>query len=86
MLCSINQMPLATERPPTYCGVPCRRMAEFAIRRLQRRLEEIEDRASDARIDAALIVRGERKRLAALEAEAGRLEQRLRDLISDGEA
>src|SRR5262245_65836804 len=32
-----------TGRPAIYCSVPCRRSAEFEIRRLVRRLEKLED-------------------------------------------
>jgi hypothetical protein len=33
----------AVGRPPTYCGVPCRRAGELERERLQRRLERLED-------------------------------------------
>ncbi len=37
-------------RPPVYCGEPCRRQAEFTLRRLYRRLEsyELELREAEA--------------------------------------
>jgi uncharacterized Zn finger protein (UPF0148 family) len=31
----------ATGRPPSYCGVPCRRSAELAIKRQDRRIERL---------------------------------------------
>lgn len=35
--------PKPTGRPATYCGPRCKRMAEFELRRLQSRLERLED-------------------------------------------
>lgn len=32
-----------TGRPPRYCGEPCRRAAEYEVKRLQRRLETLEE-------------------------------------------
>ena len=80
-----------TGRPPSYCGESCRRLAEFEIRRVDRRLSKLEDLASDARIQAATAptesVRDLHARyLDACSAESDRLLARLRDLFEGGEA
>ena len=46
----------ATGRPPQYCGTECRRIAEFSVRRVQRRLQSLEDDLSDARLDEKLAI------------------------------
>ena len=66
-------------------------MAEFEVRRLERRLSKLEDLASDARIQAATAptesVRELNARyLDAYAAESDRLLARLRDLFEGGEA
>jgi len=62
-------------RPRSYCSVGCRRAAEREIRRADRAIEAMEERARWARInnfDAK-----------QYEAERVRLEARLRDLLDD---
>jgi hypothetical protein len=66
-------------------------VAEFEVRRLERRLSKLEDLASDARIQAATAptesVRELNARyLDAYAAESDRLLARLRDLFEGGEA
>ncbi len=44
--CPIDGVPLVrppTGRPPTFCGVACRRVAEHELRRLDRRLAGLEE-------------------------------------------
>jgi hypothetical protein len=62
-------------------------MSEFAIRRIQRRLQGLEDELSSARLDEALATsaghrRPHRDRQAAILDEIERQEARLRKLIA----
>jgi sugar-specific transcriptional regulator TrmB len=38
-------------RPPSYCSAPCRRLAEYEIRRLDRRLGRYEDQLREELAD-----------------------------------
>jgi hypothetical protein len=76
-----------TGRPPTYCSVGCRRSAEYEVRRISRRLEALEERASRLRHEPDTSVRDwvGRTRLEALtdvEAEIADAEARLRALLA----
>ena len=76
----------ATGRPTTYCGVPCRRAGEFEIRRLNRRLERLEETASELRHSRSTIRdwlgRTRQQALADTAAEIGAAEERLRALLA----
>jgi hypothetical protein len=80
----------ATGRPPSYCSTTCRRATEFEIRRCERRLERLEGKASDLRIEGAT-EDGEdwhSRRLDRVSNEIKRYERRLDDLLAripDGE-
>jgi hypothetical protein len=72
-----------TGRPPSYCSRTCRRAAEFEIRRCERRLERLEGKASDLRIDGAAEGGHDwhEKRLARVVIEIEHYERRLETLI-----
>lgn len=56
MACLVCRKPLERPevgRPPSYCSTSCRRAAEYELRRLQRRLQALEDQAARARIVGA---------------------------------
>ena len=40
-MCGATLRRPATGRPPSYCGTPCRRAAELAIKRQDRRIERL---------------------------------------------
>lgn len=65
-------------RPRSYCSVGCRRSAEREIRRADRAIEQMEERARWARING-----GRAPALARFESERVRLEERLRELLGD---
>lgn len=71
-------------RPFEYCSEGCRREAEYTLKRLGRRLQVLEDKQSDARIEAQLHGGDEYKLeiVAAIEAEKVRLTARMRALIA----
>jgi len=81
-------------RPPTYCGEPCRRAAEYELRRIQRGLEKSEDRLREWRRKAVLIEADKYRGIGSLdnaevqiavhEAEIAELEERLRLLLAAG--
>jgi len=79
----------ATGRPPSYCSEGCRRAAEFEIRRLNRRLERLEERVSELRHSRSStrdwLCRTPQQALADTEAEIAEAEGRLRALLG-GEA
>ncbi len=76
-------------RPKAYCDAGCRRAAAYEKRRLQRRLEGLESRCADLRTYedhdfhhrdyAGRDVAGQ---LAAIEAQIGEAQDRLRALLS----
>jgi hypothetical protein len=74
-----------TGRPARYCSPACRRAAEYELRRVQRHLEMVERELRLYRVKSAetWIPPVERRSVPALEAEAERLECRLRELLSD---
>lgn len=63
-------------RPQVYCGPACRRSVELEVRRIVRRLERLENRVSNLRLQhyPMPVIR-------ATEAELARLEARLRALL-----
>jgi hypothetical protein len=78
--------PPPTGRPPSYCSTECRRAAEFAIRRCNKRLEQVEAELSEARVDQAFAKEGDesaQRRVDAWQAEADVLSERLRGLMAD---
>ena len=80
----------ATGRPPAYCSVACRRAAEFEIRRLNRRLETLETKASALRHGRDTGIRDWQGRtpqmaLADAEGEIADAEARLRALLAGEE-
>jgi hypothetical protein len=82
---------LATGRPPMYCGETCRDAAAYEIKRLNRRLESLENKASKAREDIAVefpdVFKPEgyrEKRLAFYEQEIAACEVRLSQLLRVG--
>ena len=78
-----------TGRPAVYCGSICRGSAGYEVRRLQRRLQALEERLSwllhepeDDHLDARQR-RYAAERRAEVEAEVVGTESRLRELISE---
>ncbi len=65
-------------RPRAYCSTGCRRAAEREIRRADRAIEQMEDRARWAAINNQPA-----KQLAKYDTERLRLEERLRHLLDD---
>ena len=47
-----------TGRPRRYCSVACRRAIEFELRRIERRLERLEDEAASLDRDAMSVPKG----------------------------
>jgi hypothetical protein len=47
----LDHTPGTNGRPPSYCGEACRRLAEYEIRRINRRLEQLEASLSNLRIN-----------------------------------
>lgn len=79
--------PSGAGRPRIYCSTACRRLAELAIRRLNRRLEHLEEIMSHARISlggAYAESECERHgRLQRVSAEIELTKTRLRALLSE---
>lgn len=83
-------------RPATFCSTACRRASEFELRRANVAIDAVEKRASQHREQLAVqpdmglycCGRGSalQRHLDWLEAEATRLELRMRQLLDDGEA
>lgn len=69
-------------RSRTYCNTTCRRMAEFEVRRINRRLERLEDRLINEQEPNPLIEPDE-IRITFLETEIFRQKQQLFDLIKE---
>ena len=69
-------------RPKTYCGTACRRSAEMEIRRIDRRLADLEGRLSDCRATDLHTYASPRH----LRAEIARQGGRLAELLSYGQA
>ncbi len=65
-------------RPKIWCSVKCRRLAEYEIRRINRRLEELETQLAGAR---AYSRSWERSRINWLEKQIGEGTHRLGELI-----
>jgi hypothetical protein len=91
LICSGELRRPATGRPPSCCSPECRKAAELSLRRLQRRLQSLEDRASDARLSIATSVTDMQQQmyeveLDALTVEIGLLQKRLRELLAGEEA
>jgi hypothetical protein len=76
----------STGRPPAYCSVPCRKAAEYALRRSQGLLKRAEMRAQDAALAVHLAGEWQRgsvkKRLEFWQAEVERLQVALRELLA----
>jgi hypothetical protein len=64
-------------RPKTYCGPVCRRLTEYSIRRLTRRLTDLENRASHLRHEARPTTAAEKR--STLELVAGSAQGRQRE-------
>lgn len=87
--CPIDGRPLtrpATGRPPVYCSVACRRVAEAELRRIDRRIASLEsDRDSLAVAIAAWSVgplgKSDGRQLAAIEAAIAKAVERQRSLF-----
>jgi hypothetical protein len=77
-----------TGRPRSWCSVGCRRAAEYEVRRASRRLEKLEERASDLRHSRSTIRdwlgRTREEALADVEGELREAEERLRALLDAG--
>jgi hypothetical protein len=79
-----------TGRPPTYCSPGCRRAAEYEVRRINRLLQNLEERASRLRHEPDIGIRDwlgrtRTEALAAVEAEIGDAEARLRALLAEAQ-
>ena len=68
-------------RPPRYCSVACRRAAEFEIRRLDKRIDGLEDQISLVRRSRMMVMGVD---VDLVEAEILRLRDRLLELLGDG--
>ncbi len=76
-------------RPEVYCGIPCRRLAEYEIKRVQRAIVNAEDEQKEWRQRADLGMHDDlvgQPGLSARKAdwyagEVARLEARLRELV-----
>ncbi len=66
-------------RPSVYCSATCRRLAELAIRRINKQMEKVEENASAARIRGRAFVGW--KPPEVFQEELERLESRLRELL-----
>ena len=82
----------ATGRPKRYCSTACRRVAEFEIRRLNKRIGRLEERFDDEseQVDAPtpwddVYGRNPAARLAAVEKLIRRAETRLKTLLTAAE-
>lgn len=76
----------ATGRPPRWCSTACRRLAEYELRRINRRLEKLEGRASRLRHSPDVgakdwLGRTHAQALAGTQAEIVEAETRLRALL-----
>lgn len=86
--CSAPLPPRFGGRPADYCSTVCRRAAEFEVRRINRRLERLEEKRSGLRVDLAAGQYGpvarqhSTRRLAAVDQEIERAEARLRELLT----
>jgi hypothetical protein len=80
LICGATLERPATGRPPTYCGVPCRRAAELERGRLDRRLERLEDSAAKLRFWGTA-----QRQLPEVEAEIERVRARLLALLGPEE-
>ncbi len=84
MPCRICGGPLpvgTTGRPRTYCAAACRRSCELEIRRLDRRLGDLEERQAELRMSTVHVWGDDPKRL---QAEIKRVRARLRELLGAG--
>lgn len=76
-----------TGRPAIYCGPACRQAAAYELKRIQRRLEALEERRSDLRHSRSTIRdwlgRTPKVALVDVEAEIATDEARLRLLLSE---
>jgi hypothetical protein len=88
-LCPIDARPLAnpsTGRPPTFCSVACRRVAESELRRITTRLGRLELTLDRLDMDIATsvypaIVKQSRNELAAVDAAIAKATERQRLLF-----
>lgn len=72
-----------TGRPRCYCGVPCRRAAEYELKRVQALLSIAgkAEQAARLALAGALPSTTDRKRAKAWAVEVAQLEERLRTLL-----
>lgn len=68
-----------------YCSAACRRLAEFAIRRLTRQLDGLEAQLLSAEHDLVPLVPATPDELARLRSARDAVESRLRALLDDDE-
>jgi hypothetical protein len=72
-------------RPPSYCSVGCRRAAEFELRRINNRLERLEDELDSAKHDRwrlhDCLGRSQDERVRDIEKAIADAELRLRALL-----
>jgi hypothetical protein len=74
--------PPATGRPPSYCGVPCRRAAEAERARSQRHIGWLLRELTRARLVATGGYPIQLERVVLLESEVADAERRLRELFA----
>lgn len=74
-------------RPADYCSTGCRKAAEYAIRRIDRRLEVLERALSNIRIGPdccySTTMKGKEETIEAYEAEIALQTARLRELLAE---
>lgn len=78
-----------TGRPPTYCSTGCRRATEYELRRLQRRLERLEEDLGwlrPLRPDVFTIYGKAGPAVAQVTADIAEAEARMRELLDTAPA
>lgn len=88
LICGNETKKPETGRPARYCSVACRRAREFEVRRLNKRLGQLESRRDDESelVDAPttycdMYGRAAAERLAAVEKLIARAQSRLKALL-----
>jgi hypothetical protein len=57
-MCAAILTPPDTGRPPAYCSTACRRAAEYAIKRADRRIERLSNRLDALDVEACMVEPG----------------------------
>ena len=84
--CRVCRAPVIAKsagRPPSFCSIACRRMAERDIRRLDADIGEMQREARWLRNPARMPLRTDAAEAAFLVAEIAQARKRLRELLGD---